>query len=156
MFFIWFIYSVMPQQLCDSQKLRSQTPVICKERNFLPGKRIRTYFAQKYLIFNHVFSVVYWLVCSNLELPFFWQITKPNLKPLIPEETADFTEVKNNQDRESAFSLNPEQGVLLPYTGHEFILTYAPQEVWLVIPSYPQTPAVYFYSSHKILAVQLF
>uniref|UniRef100_A0A8C3Q4C2 Deleted in lung and esophageal cancer protein 1 Ig-like domain-containing protein n=1 Tax=Geospiza parvula TaxID=87175 RepID=A0A8C3Q4C2_GEOPR len=65
---------------------------------------------------------------TNLELPFFWQITKPNLKPLIPEETADFTEVNNNQDPESAFSLNPKQGVLLPYADHEFILTYAPQE----------------------------
>uniref|UniRef100_A0A8C9UBH0 DLEC1 cilia and flagella associated protein n=1 Tax=Serinus canaria TaxID=9135 RepID=A0A8C9UBH0_SERCA len=93
---------------------------------------------------------------TNLELPFFWQITKPILKPLIPGETADFTEVKKNQDPESAFSLNPKQGVLLPYAEHEFILTYAPQEVWLVIPSYLQTPAVYFYSSHKILAVQLF
>ncbi|KAF2983630.1 hypothetical protein EK904_005558 [Melospiza melodia maxima] len=66
---------------------------------------------------------------TNLELPFFWQITKPNLKPLIPEETADCTEVKNSQDPESAFSLNPEQGVLLPYADHEFILTYAPQEL---------------------------
>ncbi|XP_059324950.1 deleted in lung and esophageal cancer protein 1 [Ammospiza nelsoni] len=66
---------------------------------------------------------------TNLELPFFWQITKPNLKPLIPEETADCTEVKNNQDPESAFSLNPEQGVLLPHADHEFILTYAPQEL---------------------------
>ncbi|XP_054500350.2 deleted in lung and esophageal cancer protein 1 [Agelaius phoeniceus] len=66
---------------------------------------------------------------TNLELPFFWQITKPDLKPLIPEETADFTEVKNNQDPESAFSLNPKQGVLLPYADHEFVLTYAPQEL---------------------------
>nr|XP_031359643.1 deleted in lung and esophageal cancer protein 1 [Lonchura striata domestica] len=66
---------------------------------------------------------------THQELPFFWQITKPNLKPLIPEETADFTEVKKNQDPESAFSLNPEQGVLLPCADHEFILTYAPQEL---------------------------
>ncbi|XP_074401704.1 deleted in lung and esophageal cancer protein 1 isoform X2 [Zonotrichia albicollis] len=68
---------------------------------------------------------------TNLELPFFWQITKPHLKPLIPEETEqkDFTEVKNNQDPESVFSLNPKQGVLLPYANHEFILTYAPQEL---------------------------
>uniref|UniRef100_A0A8C5TPS5 Deleted in lung and esophageal cancer protein 1 Ig-like domain-containing protein n=1 Tax=Malurus cyaneus samueli TaxID=2593467 RepID=A0A8C5TPS5_9PASS len=65
---------------------------------------------------------------THVELSFFWQIAKPNLKPLILEETADFTKVKYNQDRESAFSLNPEQGVLLPYADHEFILTYAPQE----------------------------
>uniref|UniRef100_A0A8D2PYW9 DLEC1 cilia and flagella associated protein n=1 Tax=Zosterops lateralis melanops TaxID=1220523 RepID=A0A8D2PYW9_ZOSLA len=66
---------------------------------------------------------------THVELPFFWQITKPNLKPLIPEETADFTEVKYSQDPESAFSLNPEQGVLLPCAAHDFILTYTPQEV---------------------------
>uniref|UniRef100_A0A8C3QGP1 DLEC1 cilia and flagella associated protein n=1 Tax=Cyanoderma ruficeps TaxID=181631 RepID=A0A8C3QGP1_9PASS len=66
---------------------------------------------------------------THVELPFFWQITKPNLKPLIPEETADFTKVKYSQDPESAFSLNPERGVLLPCADHEFILTYTPQEL---------------------------
>ncbi|RLW11481.1 hypothetical protein DV515_00001295 [Chloebia gouldiae] len=84
---------------------------------------------------------------THLELPFFWQITKPNLKPLIPEETADFTEVKNNQDPESAFSLNPEQGILLPCADHEFILTYAPQELksyhsvlQMVVRDIPESP----------------
>ncbi|KAF4800195.1 Deleted in lung and esophageal cancer protein 1 [Turdus rufiventris] len=66
---------------------------------------------------------------TRVELPFFWQITKPNLKPFIPKETADFSEVKYNEDPESAFSLNPEQGVLLPCADHEFILTYTPQEL---------------------------
>uniref|UniRef100_A0A8C0BA16 DLEC1 cilia and flagella associated protein n=1 Tax=Buteo japonicus TaxID=224669 RepID=A0A8C0BA16_9AVES len=90
---------------------------------------------------------------THVELPFYWQIIKPNLKPSIPEETADFMKLKYNRDTESAFSLNPEQGVLLPDAEHEFILTYTPQEVWLVIPSYLQTPAVYFYASHKVLDV---
>uniref|UniRef100_A0A8C0HLL6 DLEC1 cilia and flagella associated protein n=1 Tax=Buteo japonicus TaxID=224669 RepID=A0A8C0HLL6_9AVES len=84
---------------------------------------------------------------THVELPFYWQIIKPNLKPSIPEETADFMKLKYNRDTESAFSLNPEQGVLLPDAEHEFILTYTPQEVWLVIPSYLQTPAVYFYAT---------
>ncbi|NXP51531.1 DLEC1 protein, partial [Heliornis fulica] len=66
---------------------------------------------------------------NQVELPFYWQVIKPNLKPLIPEETADFKKLKYNQDRESAFSLNPEQGVLLPQAVQEFILTYAPQEL---------------------------
>ncbi|XP_059725514.1 deleted in lung and esophageal cancer protein 1 [Haemorhous mexicanus] len=86
---------------------------------------------------------------TNLELPFFWQITKPILKPLIPEETADFTEVKNNQDPESAFSLNPKEGVLLPYADHEFILTYAPQELksyhnvlQMVVRDTPESPCL--------------
>ncbi|NXB92103.1 DLEC1 protein, partial [Vidua chalybeata] len=86
---------------------------------------------------------------THLELPFFWQIMKPNLKPLIPEETADFTEVKNNQDPESAFSLNPKQGVLLPCADHEFILTYAPQELkryhsvmQMVVRDIPESPCL--------------
>ncbi|NXQ13304.1 DLEC1 protein, partial [Peucedramus taeniatus] len=86
---------------------------------------------------------------THLELPFFWQITKPNLKPLIPEETANFTEVKKNQDPESAFSLNPKQGVLLPCADHEFILTYAPQELksyhsvmQMVLRDIPESPCL--------------
>ncbi|NXG63044.1 DLEC1 protein, partial [Hemiprocne comata] len=66
---------------------------------------------------------------THIELPFYWQIIKPNLKPLMPEETSDFMELKYDQDTESAFSLNPEQGVLLPHTDHEFILTFTPQEL---------------------------
>ncbi|XP_037985052.1 deleted in lung and esophageal cancer protein 1 [Motacilla alba alba] len=86
---------------------------------------------------------------THLELPFFWQIIKPNLKPLIPEKTANFTEVKNNQDPESAFSLNPKQGVLLPYADHEFILTFAPQELksyhsvmQMVVRDSPESPCL--------------
>ncbi|NXE41313.1 DLEC1 protein, partial [Ptilorrhoa leucosticta] len=86
---------------------------------------------------------------THVELPFFWQITKPNLKSLIPEETADFTKVKYNQDTESAFSLNPEQGVLLPCAEHEFILTYTPQElksyhsvIQMVLRDIPELPCL--------------
>ncbi|NXY53891.1 DLEC1 protein, partial [Callaeas wilsoni] len=86
---------------------------------------------------------------THVELPFFWQITKPNLKPLIPEETADFTKGKYNQDPESAFSLNPEQGVLLPCAVHEFILTYTPQElksyhsvIQMVLRGIPESPCL--------------
>ncbi|NXA88274.1 DLEC1 protein, partial [Melanocharis versteri] len=86
---------------------------------------------------------------THVELPFFWQIRKPNLKPLIPEETADSTEVKYYQDPESAFSLNPEQGVLLPCADHEFILTYTPQElksyhsvIQMVLRDIPESPCL--------------
>ncbi|KFP20300.1 Deleted in lung and esophageal cancer protein 1, partial [Egretta garzetta] len=84
---------------------------------------------------------------THIELPFYWQILKPNLKPLIPEETADFTKLKYNRDTESAFSLNPEQGVLLPCADHEFILTYTPRElknyhsvVQMVLRDIPESP----------------
>ncbi|NXW63879.1 DLEC1 protein, partial [Eurystomus gularis] len=84
---------------------------------------------------------------TPLELLFYWQIMKPNVKPLIPEETADFTKLKYNRDTESAFSLNPEQGVLLPHVDHEFILAYTPQElksyhsvIQMVLRDIPESP----------------
>ncbi|XP_054672040.1 deleted in lung and esophageal cancer protein 1 isoform X1 [Grus americana] len=86
---------------------------------------------------------------SKVELPFYWQMMKPNLKPLIPEETTDFMKLKYNQDTESAFSLNPEQGVLLPCADHEFILTYTPQElksyhsvIQMVLRDIPELPCL--------------
>ncbi|NWH19661.1 DLEC1 protein, partial [Grus americana] len=86
---------------------------------------------------------------SYVELPFYWQMMKPNLKPLIPEETTDFMKLKYNQDTESAFSLNPEQGVLLPCADHEFILTYTPQElksyhsvIQMVLRDIPELPCL--------------
>ncbi|NWU92194.1 DLEC1 protein, partial [Upupa epops] len=82
-----------------------------------------------------------------VELPFYWQITKTKLKPLLPEETAGFLELRNDGDTESAFSLNPEQGVLLPQSNHEFILTYTPQElksyysvIRMVLRDIPESP----------------
>lgn len=85
--------------------------------------------------FNHSCFVVCRSLCSHVELPFYWQIIKPNPKPLIPGETGDFTKLECNGDTESAFSLTPEQGVLLPQGDHEFVLTYTPQQVKLMVPS---------------------
>ncbi|NWH63557.1 DLEC1 protein, partial [Geococcyx californianus] len=86
---------------------------------------------------------------THVELPFYWQIVKPNLKPLITEETTDLTKLKYNRDTESAFSLNPEQGVLLPHAGHDFILTYTPQElrsyhsvIQMVLRDIPESPGL--------------
>ncbi|XP_074938338.1 deleted in lung and esophageal cancer protein 1 [Phalacrocorax aristotelis] len=84
---------------------------------------------------------------THTELPFYWQKIKPNPKPLTPEETADFMKLKYNRDTESPFSLNPEQGVLLPHADHEFILTYTPQElknyhsvIQMVLRDIPESP----------------
>uniref|UniRef100_A0A8B9IRW2 DLEC1 cilia and flagella associated protein n=1 Tax=Amazona collaria TaxID=241587 RepID=A0A8B9IRW2_9PSIT len=86
---------------------------------------------------------------TQVELPFYWQIMKPNLKPLVPEETTDFMKVKYNQDTESAFFLDPEEGVLLPCTDHEFILTYTPQElksyhsvIQMILVDIPESPCL--------------
>ncbi|OPJ85244.1 deleted in lung and esophageal cancer protein 1 [Patagioenas fasciata monilis] len=84
---------------------------------------------------------------TPIELPFYWQIMKPNLKPLIPEKAAASMELKYDRDTESALSLNPEQGVLLPHADHEFILTYTPQElknyhsvIQMVLRDIPESP----------------
>ncbi|KAM6117322.1 LOW QUALITY PROTEIN: deleted in lung and esophageal cancer protein 1-like [Pterocles gutturalis] len=86
---------------------------------------------------------------THVELPFYWQIIKPNLKPLIPEGTADFVKLKYDQDTESAFSLNPQHGVLLPHADHEFILTYTPRElkryhdvIQMVLTDIPEPPCL--------------
>ncbi|NXQ91537.1 DLEC1 protein, partial [Nyctibius grandis] len=86
---------------------------------------------------------------THVELPFYWQIIRPNLKSLIPEETSYFVKLKYSQDTASAFSLNPEQGVLLPRADHEFILTYAPQElksyhrvIQMVLRDIPESPCL--------------
>ncbi|NXX45835.1 DLEC1 protein, partial [Tricholaema leucomelas] len=91
------------------------------------------------------------LIRNNLhvELPFYWQKMKPNLKPLISEATADFMKLKCKLDTESAFSVNPEQGVLLPHADHEFTLTYTPRElknyhsvIHMVLRDVPESPCL--------------
>uniref|UniRef100_A0A674J3F5 DLEC1 cilia and flagella associated protein n=1 Tax=Terrapene triunguis TaxID=2587831 RepID=A0A674J3F5_9SAUR len=85
---------------------------------------------------------------THVELPFYWQIMKPNLQPLMPEETGDLAKVKYHLDVESAFSLNPNLGILQPHADHEFILTYAPQElkdyhsvIQIVLRDIPEPPS---------------
>ncbi|NXI71666.1 DLEC1 protein, partial [Anseranas semipalmata] len=86
---------------------------------------------------------------THVDLPFYWQIIKPNLQPLMPGETVDFTKLEYDRDTESAFALNPEQGVLLPHADHEFTLTYAPQElkiyhsvIQMVLRDIPESPSL--------------
>ncbi|KFO94433.1 Deleted in lung and esophageal cancer protein 1, partial [Buceros rhinoceros silvestris] len=86
---------------------------------------------------------------THIELPFYWQIIKPNPKPLTPRETGGFMRLKYNGDTESAFSLSPEQGVLLPQGDHEFILTYTPQQlksyhsvIQMVLRDIPESPCL--------------
>lgn len=66
---------------------------------------------------------------THAELAFHWQITKPNLQPLMPGETYSMDSLKHHPDRETAFSVLPERGVLSPHTDHEFILSFSPREV---------------------------
>ncbi|XP_072582568.1 deleted in lung and esophageal cancer protein 1 isoform X20 [Vulpes vulpes] len=66
---------------------------------------------------------------THVELAFHWQIMKPNLQSLMPGETYSLDSLKYHPDRETAFSILPERGVLGPHTDHEFILTFSPHEV---------------------------
>lgn len=72
-----------------------------------------------------------WIRCPHrhVELPFHWQTMKPNLQPLMPGETYSLDSLKYHPDRETAFSILPERGVLSPHADHEFILSFSPHEV---------------------------
>ena len=78
-----------------------------------------------------------------MELPFSWVIVKPFIKPKDPEKeqeeaekmtdnstavTADFPS-ERVQDIESAFSVEPEKGVLGANMTSQFTVIYAPPEV---------------------------
>nr|XP_055176940.1 deleted in lung and esophageal cancer protein 1 isoform X3 [Nyctereutes procyonoides] len=65
---------------------------------------------------------------THVELAFHWQIMKPNLQSLMPGETYSLDSLKYHPDRETAFSILPERGVLGPHMDHEFILTFSPHE----------------------------
>uniref|UniRef100_UPI00398F6025 deleted in lung and esophageal cancer protein 1 isoform X2 n=1 Tax=Pristiophorus japonicus TaxID=55135 RepID=UPI00398F6025 len=66
---------------------------------------------------------------THVELPFCWQILKPNLMCAIPGEDIQPTNLDYDQDFKSAFHISPDNGVLEPHRDHEFILTYFPQEL---------------------------
>lgn len=76
-----------------------------------------------------------------MDLAFHWQIMKPNLQPLMPGEEHDSDSIKCHPDRETAFSIVPEKGILEAHSDHEFILSFSPYEVsdglisFLCVPS---------------------
>ncbi|KAM5233383.1 deleted in lung and esophageal cancer protein 1 isoform 2-T2 [Hipposideros larvatus] len=65
---------------------------------------------------------------THVELAFHWQIMKPNLQPLMPGESYSMDSIKCHPDRETAFSITPERGILNPHTDHDFILSFSPHE----------------------------
>ncbi|GCB67487.1 hypothetical protein scyTo_0012149 [Scyliorhinus torazame] len=66
---------------------------------------------------------------THVELPYCWQILKPNLICSIPGESIQPTNLEYDQDLNSAFHICPDNGILEPHWDHEFILTYIPQEL---------------------------
>ncbi|MBZ3883328.1 Deleted in lung and esophageal cancer protein 1 [Sciurus carolinensis] len=66
---------------------------------------------------------------THVELAFHWQIMKPNLQPLMPGETYSLDSINYHPDRETAFSIMPEKGVLSPHTDQEFVLSFSPSKL---------------------------
>nr|XP_033787629.1 deleted in lung and esophageal cancer protein 1 isoform X2 [Geotrypetes seraphini] len=84
---------------------------------------------------------------THVELPFYWQIMKPNLQALLPGELPDPAKIKYDQDIDTAFSISPVHGVLPPHSDSEFILSYTPKElkmfhsvVQMVLLDIPEPP----------------
>lgn len=75
---------------------------------------------------------------THVELAFHWQLMKPNLQPLMPGETYSMDSIKYHPDRDSAFSIVPQKGVLSPHTDHEFTLSFSPHEVKMVSSQEPR------------------
>nr|XP_056713113.1 deleted in lung and esophageal cancer protein 1 [Euleptes europaea] len=93
---------------------------------------------------------------THVDLPFFWQIMKPNLQPLVLEGDMDLTKIKYNLERDSAFSITPAMGVLHPHTDHPFTLRYFPQKLneyhsvlQIVLENIPELPSLQKQKEHN-------
>ncbi|KAK2859516.1 hypothetical protein Q5P01_004136 [Channa striata] len=83
----------------------------------------------------------------HLELPFHWQIMKPNLHPLLPGETLKPTHIQFHLATDDVFHVSPVTGFLAPCQDNEFLLTLCPKELTdyhsvchLVLSDVPQLP----------------
>ncbi|XP_044280926.1 deleted in lung and esophageal cancer protein 1 [Varanus komodoensis] len=84
---------------------------------------------------------------THVELPFFWQIMKPNLQPLMLEGKVDFRKIKYVLETEPAFSITPAMGTLSPHSDHSFTLTFFPKKLkeyhsvlQIVLQNIPELP----------------
>ncbi|XP_029384985.1 deleted in lung and esophageal cancer protein 1 isoform X2 [Echeneis naucrates] len=83
----------------------------------------------------------------HLELPFHWQILKPNLYPLLPGETPGPSHIQFHLATDDAFHVSPISGFLAPCQDQEFLFTFFPKELrdyhsvcHLVLRDVPQLP----------------
>ncbi|XP_058478852.1 deleted in lung and esophageal cancer protein 1 [Solea solea] len=65
----------------------------------------------------------------HLELPFHWQILKPNLHPLLPGETPRHSHIQFHPATDDAFHVSPTSGLLGPCQDQEFLITFCPKEL---------------------------
>ncbi|XP_041670632.1 deleted in lung and esophageal cancer protein 1 [Cheilinus undulatus] len=83
----------------------------------------------------------------HLELPYQWQIMKPNLRPLLPGETPEPSHIQFHPATDDVFQVSPTTGVLPPCQEVEFLLTFSPNELkdfhsvcHLVLRDVPEPP----------------
>ncbi|KAA8580728.1 hypothetical protein FQN60_013686, partial [Etheostoma spectabile] len=83
----------------------------------------------------------------HLELPFHWQIMKPNLHPLLPGEALEPSYIQFHLATDDVFHVSPITGVLAPCQDQEFLFTFCPKELkdyhsvcHLVLRDVPQLP----------------
>ncbi|CAJ1082101.1 LOW QUALITY PROTEIN: deleted in lung and esophageal cancer protein 1 [Xyrichtys novacula] len=83
----------------------------------------------------------------HLELPYHWQIMKPNLHPLLPGETPKPSLIQFHPATDDAFHISPMAGVLSPCKEEEFVLSFCPKELkdyhsvcHLVVRDCPELP----------------
>ncbi|XP_044196282.1 deleted in lung and esophageal cancer protein 1 [Thunnus albacares] len=65
----------------------------------------------------------------HLEMPFHWQIMKPNLHPLLPGETPKPSHIHFHLATDGAFHVSPLTGILAPCQDQEFLFTFSPKEL---------------------------
>uniref|UniRef100_A0A8C4E4B0 DLEC1 cilia and flagella associated protein n=1 Tax=Dicentrarchus labrax TaxID=13489 RepID=A0A8C4E4B0_DICLA len=65
----------------------------------------------------------------HLELPFHWQIMKPNLRPLLPGEIPEPSHIQFHLATDDVFHVSPVTGFLAPCQEEEFLFTFCPKEV---------------------------
>ncbi|XP_072234940.1 deleted in lung and esophageal cancer protein 1 [Leuresthes tenuis] len=83
----------------------------------------------------------------HLELPFHWEVMKPNLHPLLPGETPDSCYIQFHPATDDVFHISPSTGLLAPCQDQEFLFTFCPKELkdyhsvcHLVLRDVPQLP----------------
>ncbi|XP_047205106.1 deleted in lung and esophageal cancer protein 1 isoform X3 [Girardinichthys multiradiatus] len=65
----------------------------------------------------------------HLELPYQWQIMKPNLHPLLLREPFKPSHIQFHPDTNDVYHMSPTTGLLAPCQDQEFLLTFCPKEL---------------------------
>ncbi|XP_043961337.1 deleted in lung and esophageal cancer protein 1 isoform X2 [Gambusia affinis] len=119
----------------ESQLVGVELVSISGENEPLPPGEMHDLTAEHFVCFSechpHLEQQKRLVIRNNvhLELPFHWQIMKPNLRPLLPGETHDISHIQFHPDTNDVYHMSPPTGLLAPCQEHEFLLTFCPKEL---------------------------